>query len=295
MQRSPQSPQLPLDNRTGFRRRGHALLADQARQALGITEFRTLSEIPLPLVHTAFGAAVCGVAVVVRPEALGLRNSAIADAALAVLTALVLVGYDVLIYPRSKRPGFEGAALPTAAVAAFGTVLAGVTPLTVRVAAGVVAALVIGGVPQLAGRRAVDVEGGSTRLLRDIAGIAVLAPVLVAGTSQVLDWRWRALLVCVVTILVSFDALRTERLSSGRGLLMALALGVLLAGATLLVGSSATQFGARAALLLVLWYGARGMSGVFAAGATRPGRTLVEYGVFVLVAVGALRWIALQQ
>jgi len=38
-----------VDNRTGFRRRGHGYLADQARSALGITgEVRVLAEIPLP-------------------------------------------------------------------------------------------------------------------------------------------------------------------------------------------------------------------------------------------------------
>ena len=48
-----------MDNRTGFRRRGHGYLADQARSALGITgEVRVLAEIPLPMVHTAFGLAV---------------------------------------------------------------------------------------------------------------------------------------------------------------------------------------------------------------------------------------------
>ena len=253
-----------------------------------------LAEIPLPLVHTAFGAAVCGVAVLVRPEALGLRNSALADAALAVLTAIVLVGYDLLIYPRDQRPGLEGAALPTAAVGAFGTVLAGVTPISVRATAGVVAALVIGGVPQLAGRRAVAVEGGATRLLRDIAGVAVLAPVLVAGTSSVLQPLWRGVLVGSIAVLVSFDGLRTEHLSVGRAVLAAIVVAALLAGATLLLGPSTAQLGARAAVLLVLWYGARGMAGVFARDNRRRSITLLEYGAFVLIALGALRLIALQ-
>lgn len=284
-----------MDNRTGFRHRGHAFLADQARQTLGVSgEFRSLAEIPLPLVHTAFGAAVCGVAVLVRPEALGLRNSALADAALALLTAVVLVGYDHLIYPRDQRPGLEGAALPTAAVGAFGTVLAGVTPISVRAAAGVVAALVIGGVPQLAGRRAVSVEGGATRLLRDIAGVAVLAPVLVAGTSPVLQPVWRGVLVGSVALLVSFDGLRTEHLSVARAIPAAIALGGLLAIATVLIGPSTAQLGPRAGVLLVLWYGARGMAGALAGSNPRRSLTVLEYGAFVLIALGALRLIALQ-
>jgi len=284
-----------VDNRTGIRRRGHAFLADQARETLGVSgDFHALAEIPLPLMHTAFGAAVCGVAVLVRPEALGLRNSAIADASLALLTALVLVAYDFLIYPRASRPGIEGAALPAAAVGAFGTVLAGVPPITVRIAAGAVAALVIGGVPQLAGRRAVEVEGTATRLLRDIAGVAVLAPVLVAGVSPVLTPAWRAALVGGIAALVSFDALRTEHLSVLRAVLVSLILGALLAGATQIVGPASTQLGARAAVLLVFWYGLRGVAGILATG--RRGRTvtMLEYGFFVVVAIGALRWIALQ-
>ncbi|MBV8196441.1 MAG: hypothetical protein JOY80_13050 [Candidatus Dormibacteraeota bacterium] len=283
-----------MDNRTGFRRRGHAYLADQARQTLGVSEFRVLAEIPLPLVHTAFGAAVCGVAVLVRPEALGLRNSAIADGALALLTAIVLVGYDFLIYPRARRPGLEGAALPTAAVGAFGTVLAGVTPISVRIAAGIVAALVIGGVPQLAGRRAVEVEGGATRLLRDIAGVAVLTPVLVAGTSPVLTTFWRGALVGAITALVSFDGLRTERLSAARAVPVAMVLGAVLAGAAMVLTPNVSQLGVRAGVLLVLWYGLRGMAGVFSTTVRSRVLVLVEYAVFVAVALGALRWIALQ-
>ncbi|MBV8302517.1 MAG: hypothetical protein JOY68_11395 [Candidatus Dormibacteraeota bacterium] len=283
-----------MDNRTGFRPKGHAFLAEQARRTLGVTAFPVLAEIPMPLVHTALGAAVCGVAVVVRPEALGLRNSAIADVALALLTAIVLVGYDLLVYPKARRPGLEGAALPTAAVGAFGVVLAGVTPISIRLAAGVVATLVIGGVPQLAGRRLIDAEGGIIRLLRDIAGIAVLTPVLVAGASPVLDPLWRGAVVGAITVLVSFDGLRTENLSIARAIPLAFVLGAVLAGATVVIPPSSAQIGARAAVLLVFWYGLRGMAGVFAAENTERRLTLLEYGVFVALAIGALRWFSLQ-
>ncbi|MFN2582921.1 MAG: hypothetical protein ABR498_09300 [Candidatus Dormibacteria bacterium] len=281
-----------MDNRTGFRRKGHAYLADQARQTLGVSDFPLLAEIPMPLVHTAFGAAVCGVAVLVRPEALGLRNSAIADIALAVLTAIVLAGYDLLVYPRARRPGVEGAALPVAAVGAFGVVLAGVTPISVRLAAGVVATLVIGGVPQLAGRRAAAIEGGVIRLLRDIAGIAVLTPVFVAGASAVLDPLWRGAVVGAITALVSFDGLRTEDLTTRRAIPVAFALGALLAAVTILMTPSSAQIGARAGVLLVLWYGLRGMAAVFAKVNNDRRWTLIEYGVFVALAIGAMRWIS---
>ena len=137
-------------------------------------------------------------------------------------------------------------------------------------------------------------EGGATRLLRDIAGVAVLTPVLVAGTSPVLEPLWRGLLVGGIAVLVSFDGLRTEHLSVGRAVLAAIVVGGLLALATLMVGTSTAQLGARAAVLLVLWYGARGMAGVFAGDNRHRAVTLLEYGAFVLIALGALRLVALQ-
>lgn len=290
--RCAQFPQVTVDKRTGFRHTGHAFLAQEARQALGITgEIHSLAEVPFPLVHTAFGAAVCAAAVLVRPEVLGFRNSAIASASLALLTAVVLAGYDGLVYPRDRRPGVEGLALPVAAVGAFATVLAGAPPFPVRAAAGVIAALVIGGVPQLALRRATAVEGGATRLLRDMAGVAVLAPVLVASASSTLEPRWRFALVGAITLLVSYDALRTDGLPAGRVAVAALVLGAAEAGAAALVTSSSAHLGVRAAMLLVLWYGLRGIAGTLA---LRRGRVIavLEYGAFVVLALGALRWIA---
>ena len=283
-----------MDSRTGFRRRGHAFLADEARKTLGITgEIHSLAEVPIPLVHTAFGAAVCGVAVLLRPEALGLRNSAIADGSLALLTAIVIFTYDRVVYPRERRPALDALALPVAAVGAFGTVLAGVTPISVRIAAGVVAALVIGGVPRLALRRAAETEGGSTRLLRDIAGVAVLAPVMVAGTSSALEPVWRWGLVGAITMLVSFDALRTDGASGGRAAFAALLVGALQAGVASLVGPGtvSAQLGVRAAMLLVVWYGLRGVAGALAVRGGRRGLMVLEYAAFVGLALGALRWL----
>lgn len=267
-------------------------MANEARKTLGISgEIHSLSEVPFPLVHTAFGAAVCGAAVLLRPEALGMRNSAIADAALALFTALMLAAYDLIVYPRERRPGLEGLALPVAAVGAFATVLAGVTPLTVRAAAGVVAALVIGGAPQLALRRKAAAEGGTTRLLRDMAGIALLAPVMVAGTSSALAPIWRFALVAAIAALISFDALRTDGMGAVRAELAALMVGVALAAAAALLSPNAGQLGVRAAILLLLWYGLRGVAGAFT-GSGRRSLIILEYGAFVALALGALRWLA---
>ena len=76
-----------------------------------------LADIPLPMVHTAFGLAVAAAEVALRPETVGLNRSAAADAGLAILTGLILVAYDFLVYPSDSRPGPVGTALPMAAVA----------------------------------------------------------------------------------------------------------------------------------------------------------------------------------
>jgi hypothetical protein len=159
------------------------------------------------------------------------------------------------------------------------------------VAAGIIAALVIGGIPHLAGRRAVGREGSATRWGRDAAGVAVLAPVLVAGVSPVLPVLARFGLVGVIALLVSIDGLRTERLSAVRSLVAAFGVGAVLAGAAVLVGTSATNPGVRAAALLVLWYGLRGVAGLVAAGEPARKIAFAEYGVFVAAAVGGLGWV----
>ena len=124
------------------------------------------------------------------------------------------MAYDFLIYPSESRPGPVGTALPMAAVLSFGTLLAiAVLPLPIRIAGGVIAAMVIGGVPRLAGRRALGREGWITRLIRDVSGIAVLAPVLLGGVSPTLPLRLRLAAVFAVVFFVSVDGLRTERLS----------------------------------------------------------------------------------
>lgn len=282
-----------MDNRTGFRRRGPGYLADQARQALGLSpEANVLAEIPMPVVHTAFGLAVCAAAVLLRPEALGLATSALADGALALFTALVLLGYDVLVYPPDARPGLEGAALPVAAVLSFATVLAGVPQLLVRVAGGVLAALVIGGVPHLAGRRAVGREGWVIRLMRDASGIAVLAPVLLAAVSPVLSPAPRIGLAGGVVALVSIDGLRTERVAALRSLVAALVVALGVAAGVAITGTSAVHAGIRAAALMVVWYGLRGVAGALADPRRHAG-LVVEYGVFVVAAAAALAWVSI--
>lgn len=258
---------------------------------MGITgEVRVLAEIPLPMVHTAFGLAVAAAEVLLRPEAVGLYRSALADTGLAILTGLILVAYDFLIYPSDSRPGPAGTALPMAAVLSFGTLLAiAVLPLPIRMTGGAIAAVVIGGVPRLAGRRALGKEGWFTRLVRDASGIAVLAPVLLGGVSPTLPLRLRLAAVFAVVFLVSLDGLRTERLSIPSTILCALVVASVVIGGAAVVGASNAHLGLRAAILLVLWYGARGVAGAVGGPRPHPG-LVVEYAMFVIAAGAGVIW-----
>ncbi len=250
-----------------------------------------LAEIPLPMVHTAFGLAIAAAEVLLRPEAVGLNRSAAADAGLALLTGLLLVAYDFLIYPSESRPGPVGTALPMAAVLSFGTLLAiAVLPLPIRIGGGVIAAVVIGGVPRLAGRRALGREGWITRLIRDVSGIAVLAPVLLGGVSPTLPIDLRLAAVFAVVFFVSLDGLRTERLSIGLTIFFALIIGAIVASAAAVMGANDTHIGLRAAILLVLWYGARGVAGALG-GQSRQRGLIAEYAVFVAAAIAGGIWI----
>ncbi len=121
----------------GPRRRGNAFYAESARAALGIgAEVHSLADVPLPLVHTALGMAVCAVVAALRPQVLGLRTSVTVCGALAVATALTLVLYDRLVYGRDLRHAAAATALPMAAIAAFVAVLAGTGDLVLRLPPG---------------------------------------------------------------------------------------------------------------------------------------------------------------
>ena len=195
-----------MDNRTGFRRRGHGYLADQARSALGIAgKIRVLAEIPLPMVHTAFGLAIAAAEVLLRPEAIRVDRSAAADTGLALVHGLVLVAYDFLIYPSDSRPGAgRGRCRPWRPSFHSGhcCTMYAVLPLPgIRITSSVIAAIVIGGVPRLAGHHALGKEGVVHAPDPGHLGVAVLAPVLLGGAithtatapSPSLPWlRWRS-------------------------------------------------------------------------------------------------------
>lgn len=285
-----------MDNRTDFRKpRGPAYLAEQARRVLILPqEIHELGDIPLPLVHTALGIAVCALAVLARPQAVGLRASAILVSLLALATAIVLTVYDRLVYDPEIRPGVEGTALPMAALTAFECVMAASAGLPLRAAAAVAASLVIGGVPHLAYLRAVGREGLMARAARDAAGVAVLLPVMLVGVTPTLQWWSRSLLVLVAAGLVTFDTFRTEAMSPWKAVAAATAAGCLVAAAAALSGSVSEAVtgdgGVRAALLLVIWYGVRGVLGGLAVRPRRLGAAL-EHVAVVAAAVAVLRYL----
>jgi hypothetical protein len=277
-----------VDDRPGQRRRrGNAFYAESARAALGLrTEVHSLSDLPLPIVHTALGIAVCAVVSALRPQVLGLRTSVIAVGSLAVATALTLTLYDRLVYGRDLRHALAATFLPVAAIAAFVVVLGGTGDLSLRVPAGAVTALVIGGIPHLGGLRAAGREGTTTRLLRDGAGIAVLAPLLLAAFGGGLATSSSLALCGCGVLLVSADALLTEEVA-GR---IAIAAAVLIAGilcGALYILPAAGRGTIRAGLLLVGWYGLRGLM-VALLSQHRQRALILEYGAFVLAAAAAI-------
>jgi hypothetical protein len=276
-----------MDNRPTRRRRGNAFYADSARAALGVGgEVHSLADVPLPLVHTALGMAVCAVVAALRPQVLGLRTSVIASGALAAATALTLVLYDRLVYGRDLRHAIAATALPVAAIAAFVTVLAGTGDLLLRLPAGLVAALVVGGVPHLGGLRAAGREGTAARLLRDGTGVIVLAPLLLAAYDGDLSRTASAALAGGAVLLVTADALLTEELRGAVAVAGALLIAGVMAGLVLVLPGVGRDT-VRAGLLLVMWYGLRGL--LAALFTRRRSQGLIwEYGLFIVVAAGVV-------
>jgi hypothetical protein len=276
-----------MDNGSGPRRsRGNAFYAERARSALEARgEVRALADVPLPLVHTALGLAVCAVVAALRPQVLGLRTSVTICGSLAVATALTLTLLDRIVYGRDLRHAVAATGLPVAAIAAFVVVLTGTGELSLRIPAGIIAALVIGGVSHLGGLRAAGREGTATRLLRDGAGIIVLAPLLLAAFGGALSTGVSAALAGGGVLLVSVDALLTEELRGRAAVAGAVVIAAVLAGAAVVL-PAAGRGNVRAGLLLVLWYGLRGLAALLL-GPSRRGPVL-EYGIFVLVAAGGI-------
>jgi hypothetical protein len=281
-----------VDNRTGFRRRGHAYHFEQARRALGApSEIHHLADVPFPIIHAALGVAACGVAVALRPGLVGLRAATIGISILCLTTGLILVLYDRLVYPAGARPTVEGAALPVAGLGAFSLVLAGTVQIGPRLAAAAVTVAVIGGLPHLSGLRATGQEGWGTRFLRDAAGIAVLVPVLLAGATSDLPITVRLGVVAVGVGLVTLDGLLTEAMRRRQSAALALLVGAVVTGGVWLIDRVNLGTGAKAAVALLLWYGLRGIAGNVL---LRPRRLLavVEYAVVVGIALAALSWVA---
>jgi hypothetical protein len=277
-----------VDNHPAPRRsRGNAFYAESARAALGLGgEVHSLADVPLPLVHTALGIAVCAVVAALRPQVLGLRGSVIVCGSLAIATALALTLYDHLVYGRDLRHALAATALPVAAIAAFVVVLGGTGELALRAPAGLIAALVIGGIPHLGGLRAAGREGTATRLLRDGAGIAVLAPLLLAAYDGPLSTAASAALCGSGVLLVSADALLTEELRGSVAVAGAAVLAAIMAGLVFVLPGTGRDT-VRAALLLVVWYGLRGLIAATLSRGSR-GALIVEYGVFVVAAAAVV-------
>jgi hypothetical protein len=282
-----------VDNRTGIRPptepgdggRGHAFYAAQARRALGVQLHSPLGELRTPIFHFVIGVLVAGIAVMARPDRVGVPLGIGLDVLLALLSVAALMTYDRLFCPPEARPGLEGGALPTAALLAEALVLAGTTSAALWVPAVVVAAVVIAAAPHLSARRLAGHDEAWLRLARDAAGVAVMVPVLIAGCSSALG-PVRGLVIWAGAALTTVDAVHTEHGVRRRGLVAAFWVGAAVA-ACLIPATRGGQVAAAGGILLVLWYGLRGLA--VAAGAARLSRVAVaEYGVFVIAASALL-------
>ncbi|TME00621.1 MAG: hypothetical protein E6I76_00095 [Chloroflexi bacterium] len=267
------------------RRTGHAFYADEARRALGIVrEIRAVAvaRVPAPLFHGAVGAGVAVTAVLVRPQATGWVLSIALDIILAVLTALAIIHYDLVLCEEETRPGPDSFILPVAAVISLAVSLAGSTDLRVNALAVLIGTGVIVAAPHLAAMRAAGQETPLLRQLREITAVLVCVPAVLAGAAPGLSWWVRGTVVLLGTTAGAYDAVRADGVPWRRTALAALAAGL----ATALTAAAAGGLFGQAAIamsLLLLWYGLRGLLGGLSAG--RLGRgPLLEYGAFIVAA-----------
>jgi hypothetical protein len=264
---------------------GHAFYAEEARRALGIVrEIRavTVARVPAPLFHGAVAAAVAVTAVLVRPQVTGWPLSILLDLALAVLTALAIVHYDLVLCAEETRPGPDSFILPVGAVISLAVSLAGTGDHRAGALAVLLGAGVIAGAPHLAALRAAGLETPLARQLREVAAVLVCVPAVLAGAAPGLPWWLRGLVVLLGTTATAYEAVRADGVPWRRTALAALGAGSLTAltaaGAGGLFGQAAT-----ATALLLLWYGLRGLFGGASVG--RLGRgPLIEYGGFIVAA-----------
>ena len=266
------------------RRGGHAFYAEQARRALGIQHEGPLAELRAPIFHFTVGLLVAGIAVLARPQQVGLPLGIALDVVLAAMATLALLVFDRFSCPPDARPGLEGGALPTAALLAEAVVLAGTQQKPLWIPAAAVAAVVIAAAPHLSAMRLAGRDEAWLRLGRDAAGVAAMGPVLIAGCGTG-PAPLRGFMLAAASFLTVVDALHTERAPRVRGLVIAAVVAVMVSVSV--VPAMRGGQTAAAASLLVLWYGLRGLAAAGGGGRWSRG-AVFEYGVFVAIACALL-------
>lgn len=280
----------PVEKRTDVRATGHAWRAEKARQTLGVSRhLPTLRDVPTSAFHILAACAVAVGAAIGRPQVVGLRMALFLDAALAAILAAVLVYHEwTLSAAAGAPPRIEAGVLPAAALLSLAAVVAGSTSPLTDAAAVLVAAGVMATVPYLDARRRLDRCGAVARVARQLVGVVVLMPVLVAGVSAGLPLAARLAIVTIGVLAVTMDALWAEGLTGMRVVVAGAVVAATVTTVALLPGD-AVATGVRAGALLVVWYAARGLAGTAAAG--RLSRTTVlEYALFAAVAAAALQY-----
>ena len=276
-----------MDKRTDFRagteppRTGHAWYADEARQALGVSHdlLALPGRVPAPIFHAGVGMVVAGSALLARPQRVGYAGGIALDLLLAAVAAIALGYHARLVTPPESRPGAAAGILPAAALLSLALLLGGTGDAALSGVAVVVAATVIAGAPHLEALDAVDRQGPRLRLLRELAGFAVVLPVCVAGASASLSAPVRFAIVLVGAGAVVADTMRVERHPWRAVITGSISAGLATAAGSLVALGRGQAPGAVG--LLLVWYGARGL--VAHVGRGRGALQLIEHGAFVAV------------
>jgi len=152
-----------------------------------------------------------------------------------------------------------------------------------------IAAAIVATTPHLHALRRLGRDSWLSRSARQLAGATLILPVLVAASSPQLTPAARAVLGAVTVALVTYDSVRLDGAPWVTALLAAA--GCALAVALFCLPAASSSQGLRAAALLIVWYGLRGVTGLAAVGRlTRV--AVVEYGIVAALAAAALAYAA---
>ena len=270
------------------RSRGHAFHAERAREALGVTHLGGFGDVPTSLFHIVAGCAVSLAAVAVRPQSVGMGASVTLDIVLAVMTLAVLVVHEHAVTGAAGvRAGVEPGLLPGAALLALCLVLAGDADWRVGAPSVVLVAAIIALVPRLDADLRLGKATLVERISRQLLGIVIVAPILVAVATTSLPVAARVAIGLLGMGAVGMDAAHVEGQSGYGAVVGPSCAAVLVCALALLPSAAAAPY--RGGMLLIVWYSARSLAATVANG-TVSRAAFLEYGILGCVAAIALEF-----